>query len=40
MSSKLPVDTRDGAQNETEAATVHDGSPETPMPAAEEGEKI
>jgi hypothetical protein len=32
-----PVKTRDGVQSEMEAAAVGDGSPETPLPATDEG---
>jgi hypothetical protein len=35
-----PVKTFDGVQSEMEAAAVGDGSPETPLPATAEGEKI
>jgi hypothetical protein len=40
VSSDLPAETRNGAQNETEAAAVHGGCPETQMPATDESGKI
>jgi hypothetical protein len=38
--SELPAEARNGAQNETEAAAVHDGCPITLTPATDESEKI